>query len=138
MHMNHVPKFGKGLAFVSLSMRTARYIRTYLAKCSQHGEEQFPRVRWCEGVQEKACAVSGTGAQAKQEIGSLDGGYRIPLATRQRSRARDFTYRAGMVLGKPRDVEKGVRMPPAAMRSALKDMVCLEGGFWRGNGGRCK
>ena len=33
-----------------------------------------------------------------------------------------------MVLEEPRDVEKFVRMPPAAMRRASKDMVGLEGG----------
>ena len=80
----------------------------------------------------------GTGAQAKQQIERLDVSYRIPPATRQRSWPRDFAWRVGMVLKEPRDVEKLVRMPPAAMRSASKDMVCLEGGgFRRGNGGRC-
>jgi len=43
-----------------------------------------------------------------------------------------------MVLEEPRGVEKFVRMPPAAMRSASKNMVGLEGGmFWRGNGSCC-
>ena len=110
-------------------MKAARCIGTNLAKCSQHREKQFPRVRRCEGVQEKACAAFGIGVQGEQPIGSLDGSYRIPPATRQRSWARDFTCRAGMVLEEPREVEKFVRMLPVAMRSASKDMVYLEGVF---------
>ena len=68
---------------------------------------------------------------------SLGKGHRIPLATRQRSWASDFTCRVGMALGEPRNEEKFIRMLPVAMRSDSKDMVGLErGGSRRGNGDR--
>ena len=68
----------------------------------------------------------------KQELrqtdryGNLDKGHRIPLATRQRSWASDFTCRVGMILEEPRNAEEFMRMPLVAMRSNSKDMVGLE------------
>ena len=49
----------------------------------------------------------------------------MPLATRHRSCANDFTCRAGMALEEVRNVEKFIRIPLAAVRSASKDMAGL-------------
>lgn len=50
----------------------------------------------------------------------------MPLATRHRSCANDFTCRAGMALEEVRNVEKFTRIPLAAVRCASKDMAGLE------------
>ena len=55
--MKYVPKLWKGLVVVHVSPRIGMHGNTNLAKRSQHGEEEFWRIRWCEGIQEKARAV---------------------------------------------------------------------------------
>ena len=99
---------------------------TNLAKHPQHREEQFARIRWYEGIQEEASAALETGIQVKRGIESPDRSYRTPLATRQRSWAREFTCRAGMSLEEPRATEKFARIPPVATSNGSKDMAVSE------------